>query len=136
MDQLQILQWNCRGLNNKINDLILFSAEKDIDIICVNEVKKWQKTIPLSIYIVATETYASGHHGSFILIKNNIVIKRVETVEKENDYRGKNFRNNETMHHATVFWGLLDSICLQFTWKTNFTGKSVLRKNVKCFSMW
>ena len=89
MDKLKILQWNCRGLNNKLNDLILFSAEKDIDIICVNEVKKWQKTTPLSNYIVATETYANGHHGSVILIKNNIVIKRVEPVEKENDYRGK-----------------------------------------------
>ena len=83
------MQWNCRGLNNKINDLILFSAETDIDIICVNEVKKWQKTTPLSNYIVATETYANGHHGSVILTKNNIVIKRVEPVEKENDYRGK-----------------------------------------------
>ena len=27
------------------------------------------------------------------------------------------------MHHATAFWGLLDSICLQFTWKTTFTRK-------------
>ena len=44
MDKLKILQWNCRGLNNKMNDLILFLAENDIDIICVNEVKKWQKT--------------------------------------------------------------------------------------------
>ena len=52
--------------------------------------KKWQKTTPLSNYIVATETYANGHHGSVILIENNIVIKRGEPVEKENDYRGKN----------------------------------------------
>ena len=89
LDKLKILRWHCRGLNNKINDLILFSAEKDIDINCVNEVKKWQKTTPLSNYIVAAETYANAHHGSDILIKNNIVIKRVEPVEKENDYRGK-----------------------------------------------
>ena len=136
MDKLKNLQWNCRGLNNKINNLILFSAEKDIDIICVNEVKKWQKSTPLSYYIVAKETYANGHHGSVILIKNNIVIKRVEPVEKENEYRGKNLRNTETMHHAAVFWGLLDSICLQFAWKTTFTGKIILRNNVKCFCMW
>ena len=51
--------------------------------------KKWQKTTSLSNYIVATETYANGDHGSVILIKNNIVIKRVEPVEKENDLRGK-----------------------------------------------
>ena len=69
-----------------------FLAEKDIDIICVNEVKKWQKTTPLSKYIVATETYANDHHGSVILIKKNIVIKRVEPVEKENDYRVKTLK--------------------------------------------
>ena len=40
MDKLKILQWNCRGLNNKEKDLILFLAENDIDIFCVNEVKK------------------------------------------------------------------------------------------------
>ena len=28
MDKLKILKWNCRGLNNKINYSILFSAEK------------------------------------------------------------------------------------------------------------
>ena len=38
MDQLKILQWNCRGLNNKISDLILFSTEEEIDVICSNEV--------------------------------------------------------------------------------------------------
>ena len=40
------------------------------------------------------------------------------------------------MHHATVFWGILNCICLQFTLKTTLTGKSILRKNVKCFCMW
>ena len=89
MDKLKILQWNCRGLNNKINDLILFLAENDIDIICVNEVKKWQKTNPLRNYVVATETYTNSHHGSLILIKNNIVINQTEPAEKENDCSGK-----------------------------------------------
>ena len=66
MDKLKILQWNCRGLNNKINDLFLFLDENDKDIICVNEVKKWQKASPLRNYIVATETYTNSHHGSLI----------------------------------------------------------------------
>ena len=39
MDKLKSLQWNCRGLNNKIADLILFSIEEEIDVICLNEVK-------------------------------------------------------------------------------------------------
>ena len=51
--------------------------------------KKWQETTPLSNYIVATKTYANAHHGSVILIKNNIVIKRVDPVEKENNYPWK-----------------------------------------------
>ena len=85
MDKLKILQWNCRGLNNKIGDLILFSTEEEIDVICVNEVKNWKKTTPLNNYIVASETFNNGHHGSAILVKNSIVIKRIEPVEKETD---------------------------------------------------
>ena len=46
MDKLKILQWNCCGLNNKISDLILFSIEEEIDVICLNEVKNWKKTTP------------------------------------------------------------------------------------------
>ena len=42
MDKLKILQWNCRGLNNKISHVILFSIEEEIDVICFNEVKNWK----------------------------------------------------------------------------------------------
>ena len=59
------------------------------DIICVNEVKKWQKTNPLRNYVVATEIYTNSHHGSLILIKNNIVINQTEPAKKENDCSGK-----------------------------------------------
>ena len=37
------------------------------------------------------------------------------------------------MHHATVFCRFLDNICLQLTWKSTLTGKSILRKYDKCF---
>ena len=43
MDKLKILQWNCHGLNNKRSDLILFSTEEEIDVICLNDVKNWKK---------------------------------------------------------------------------------------------
>ena len=46
MDKLKILQSNCRGLNNKISDLILFSIEEEIDVICSNEVENWKKQPP------------------------------------------------------------------------------------------
>ena len=38
---------------------------------------------PLNIYIVATATRNNGHHGSAILVKNSIVIERIEPVEKK-----------------------------------------------------
>ena len=89
MDKLNILQWNCRGLNNKLNDLILFSAEADIDVFCLNAVKNRKKSIPLNNYIVATETYNNGHRGSAVSVKNSIVIKRKAPVEKETDSNGR-----------------------------------------------
>ena len=93
MDKLKILQWSCRGLNDKISDLILFSAEEDIDVICLNEVKNLQISTPLNNNIVATETCNNCYHGSAILVKNSIVIKRTEPVKKETD-------SNETLK----FW--------------------------------
>ena len=80
MDKLKILQWNCRGLNNKISDLILFSTEKEIDIICLNEVKNWRKS-----KLPQQQHRCNGHHGSAILVKKSIVIKQIEPVEKEID---------------------------------------------------
>ena len=40
---------------------------------------------PLNNYIAAIETCNDSHHASAILLKNNIVIKRTEPVEKETD---------------------------------------------------
>ena len=68
MDKLKILQGNCRGLNNETSDLILFSTEEEVDVICLNEVKNWKKTTSLDIYIVAAETFSNGHHGSAVLV--------------------------------------------------------------------
>ena len=36
------MQWNCRGLSNKILELPVLLKEKDINIVCLNEVKSWQ----------------------------------------------------------------------------------------------
>ena len=48
-----------------------------------------KKTTSLGNYIVASETFNNGHHGSAILVKNSIVIKRIEPVEKETDSNGR-----------------------------------------------
>ena len=44
--------------------------------------------------MVVTENFNICHHGSAILVKNSIVIKRIEPVEKEND---SNWRTLETL---------------------------------------
>ena len=49
MDKLKTLQWNCRGLNNKISDLIWFSTE-EIDVNCLNEVKSGEKEPPQQLH--------------------------------------------------------------------------------------
>ena len=38
----------CRGINNKLGDLILFSAEEDIDVIQLNKAKNWKQSTPLN----------------------------------------------------------------------------------------
>ena len=98
--------------------------------------KKWQKTTPLSNYIVATETLTIGHHGSVILIKNNIVIKRVEPVEKENDYRGKTLEILKICITLPLFGDFWIVTVHNSPGKPLSLEKSILRKNVKCFCMW
>ena len=61
MDKIKILQWNCRGLSNKILQVLVFLKEKDIDIVCLNEVKSWQKENLTDDYFVVTETRAIRH---------------------------------------------------------------------------
>ena len=48
-----------------------------------------KKTTFLNNYIVATETFNNGNHGSAILVKNSLVIKQIEPVEKETDGNGR-----------------------------------------------
>ena len=55
MDTIKILQWNCRGLENKIHELFLFLTKDNIDIVCLNEVKKWQKRVANEKYFIVTE---------------------------------------------------------------------------------
>ena len=75
MDEIKILQWNCRGLSNKILDVLVFLKEKDIDIVCLNEVKSWQKENLTDDYFVVTEKRACNSHGSIFLAKKGTTIK-------------------------------------------------------------
>ena len=69
MDNIKILQWNCRGLQNKIHEWFLFLSIENIDIACLNEVKKWQKRFVHEKYFIVTEAKASNFHGSVIIAK-------------------------------------------------------------------
>ena len=104
MDKLKILQWNCRGLNSKKkNDLISFTAEANIDVICLNEIKNWKKSVLLGNYIVAMETCYNGHHGTAILVKKSIVIKRTEQVQKEANSNGGTLETLKLCLNLTLF---------------------------------
>ena len=91
MDKIKILQWNCRGLYNKILELLVFLKEKNIDIVCLNEVKSWQKQNLTDDYFVVTETRASKSHGSIILAKKGTTIIEVKPEKFDRNERGKIF---------------------------------------------
>ena len=74
MDKIKIIQLNCLGLSNKILELLVFLKEKDIDIVCLNEVKSCQKENLTDDYFAVTETRASKSHGSIILAKKGTAI--------------------------------------------------------------
>ena len=69
MDKIKIMQRNCRGSSNKILELLVFFKEKNINFVCLNEFKSWQKENLTDDYFVVTETRASNSHGSIILAK-------------------------------------------------------------------
>ena len=91
MEIIKILQWNCPGLSNKKLDLLVSLKEKDIDIVCLNEVKSWQKENLNRDYFVVTETRASKSHGSIILAKEATTIIEVKPEKFDSNERGKIF---------------------------------------------
>ena len=91
MDKIKILQWECRGLSNKILELLVFLKEKDIVIVCLIEVKSWQKKNLTDDYFVVTATRASKSHGSIILAKKGTTIIEVKPEKFDRNERGKIF---------------------------------------------
>ena len=72
MDNIKFLRWNCRGLDNKIQELFLFLTKENIDIVCLNEVRKWQKRFVVEKDFIVTDANASSFHGSVIIAKQDI----------------------------------------------------------------
>ena len=91
MDKIKILQWNCRGLSNKILELLVFLKERDIDILCLSEVKSWQKENVTDDFFVVAETRASKSHGSIILAKRGTIIIEVKPEKFDRNGQGKIF---------------------------------------------
>ena len=77
MEKIKIMQWNCRGLSNKISELLVFLKEKYIQTACLNEVQSWHNENLTGDYFVVTETRASKSHGSMILSKRGTTIIEV-----------------------------------------------------------
>ena len=78
MDKIKIMQWNCRGLSNKISELVVFLMEKDIDIVCLDAVKSWHNE-----ETVVTEMIASKSHGPMILAEKGMTI--IEVKQEKSD---------------------------------------------------
>ena len=68
-----------------------FLKEKDIDIVCLNEVKSWQKENLTDDYFVVTETRASKSLGSIILAMRGTTIIEVKPEKFDRNERGKTF---------------------------------------------
>ena len=80
IDNIKLLQWNCRGLENKIHELFLFLTKENIHIVFLNEVKKWQKPFAHEYYFIVTEAKASSFHGSVIIAKKGITVKAIRPI--------------------------------------------------------
>ena len=89
MDNIKILQGNYRGLENKIQELFLFLTKENIDIVCLNEVKKRQKPFAHEIYFIVTETKASSFHGSVIIAKKCITVKEIRPITTTKNSNGR-----------------------------------------------
>ena len=88
MDSIKILQWNCRGLENKFHELFLFLTKENIDIVCLNEVKKLQKRLAHEKYFIVTEAKARSYHGSVIIAKKGINVKEVRPITSKKNTNG------------------------------------------------
>ena len=91
MDKIKILQWNCRGLSNKILELLVFLKEKDNNIVCLDEVKSWQKENLTDDYFLVTKTRASRSHGSIILATKGTTIIEVKPDKFDRNEQAKIF---------------------------------------------
>ena len=137
MDKIKILQWNCQGLSNKILKLLVFLKEKNIDIVCLNEVKSWQKENLADDYFVVTETRASKSHGSIILAKKGTTIIEVKPETFDRNERGKiNFRNNKIMLWSTCYRSSLGYSTLQITGSRFESIRNFWNWNDKRFFLW
>ena len=87
----QNFTWNCRGLENKIHEFFLFLTKENIDIVCLNEVKKWQKRLAREKYFIVTEAKASSYHGSVIIVKKGIKVREVRPITSRRNTNGQAF---------------------------------------------
>ena len=136
MDKLKIFQRNCRGLNNKISDLISFSTEEEIVVICLSEIKSWKKQTPSTATLLQRKPATTVIIGSAILVKNSIVIKRIEPVEKETDSNGRTLEALKICLKLPSFDDFWMNNCLHFPWKAAVDRSNVFRKVEKCLRVW
>ena len=68
------MQWNCRGLSNKISEFLVFLKEKDIGIVCLNKVKIWHnKKLSNDYFVVKFAQFYSARNKSISMVRNGAI---------------------------------------------------------------
>ena len=88
---MKIMQWSCRGLSIRIPELLTFLKEKDIDFVCLNEVKGWHNESLAGGYFVVLETRASKLYASMISTKKRKTLNEVKREKKLIENELENF---------------------------------------------
>ena len=89
MDNFKILQWNCPGLEDKTHELFFFFTKENIEIVCLNEVKNWQKRVVHENYFIVREPKPSSFYGSVVIAKKSIKIKEVRPITFRKNSNGQ-----------------------------------------------
>ena len=67
----------------------MFLTKENIDIACLNEVKKWQKRFKHEKNFIVTEANASNLHGTVIIAKKGINVKEVRPIISRKNSNGQ-----------------------------------------------
>ena len=69
--------------------MFLILTKENIDIVCLNEVKKLHKLFAHENYFIVAEAKASSFHGSVIIAKKGIKVKEIRPITTTKNSNGQ-----------------------------------------------